>query len=413
MCPSRVEELPLHGIKVVELGHFVAGPYCARLLADAGAEVVKVEGPEGDSSRRHGPFPDDLPDPDRSGLFLYLNSNKLGVTLDIRSSVGKKLLGGLLEDADILVENNRPRDMEDLGLDFRSLHRDHPQLIVTSVTPFGQTGPHRDLRADDLVSFNMGGLAYATPGLPDEVTYPELEPPLRPATYAADFTASIAAAVATMLALFCRQADGLGRHVDVSEQEAVAAIMIWDLTTASYLGLARHRGSRLGYGVMPNGYFPCKDGYVVITAITDEHWGSLVEVMGSPEWAQNELFRDGVARGDNWDGLRLLLLDWTMSHTGQEVYELTQPRGIPCFPAYELSQAIASPQVAARRFLHQMEVGPGHEASLPGLPFRFGGTPWPLRMPAPRLGEHTSQLLSERLGCSAPSLARLKGLGAI
>ena len=372
-----------------------------------------MEGPEGDEARRCGPFPDDLPDPNRSGLFLYLNSNKVGITLNVCSSPGRKLLSALLRDADILVENNRPPDMEDLGLDFPSLHKEYPKLIVTSVTPFGQTGPYRDLKADDLVSFNMGGMAYATPGLPDEVTDPELEPPLRPATYPADFTASIAAAVATMLALICRQADGLGRHVDVSEQEAVAAIMTWDLTTASYLGLARRRGSRFGYGVMPNGYFPCKDGYVVITAITEEHWHSLVEVMGSPEWARNELFRDGVARGDNWDGLRLLLLDWTMSHTGQEIYELTQARGIPCFPAYELSQPTTSAQVTERRFLHEAEVAPGRRARLPGLPFRFGGTPWPVRMPAPRLGQHTSLLLSERLGHTAQSLAQLKGLGAI
>ena len=413
--PSEIEAqgLPLQGLRVVELGHFVSASYCARLLADAGADVIKVEGPEGDEARRRGPFPDDLPDPNRSGLFLYLNANKQGITLDLRSSLGKKLFVDLLKDADVLVENNPPREMDELGLDFHSLHKEHPHLVVTSVTPFGQTGPYRDYLGDDLIIANMGGLAYATPGIPDQVGDPDQEPPLRPATYVADFTAGIAASVATMLAVLSRQWDGLGRHVDVSEQEAVASTLTWDLATTSYLGLIKRRGARLGYGLMPNCYLPCKDGYVVITAITQEHWLRLVEVMGSPDWADSELFRDGMGRSDNWDALRLLILEWTMAHTGREIYEAAQARGIPCYPANKVSQAITSEQVTARKFLREMEVGPGRVASFPGLPFRFGDTPLPLRMPAPRLGEHTNTLLSEHLGYTGPELARLRGLGVI
>ena len=406
-------QLPLHGLKVVELGDSVAGPYCARLLADAGAEVIKVEAPEGDASRRRGPFPDDLPDPNRSGLFLYLNANKLGISMDVRSSLGKELFRDLLRDADILVENNAPRTMQELGLDFASLHEDFPNLIVTSVTPFGQTGPYRDYHADDLIAMNMGGMAYATPGLPDEVSDVDREPPLRPATYVADFAAAISASVATMLAILTRESDGLGRHVDVSAQEAVAAAMAWDLTTLIYLGVSKQRGTRLGYGLMPNCYLPCKDGYVVLTAFYEDHWTGLVEVMGSPDWAESGLFDDAVSRADHWDALRLLLLDWTMSHTGREISEATQARGIPCFPARELDQAVDEEQLSARGFLQEIELGAGRRARMPGLPFRFGDNPWPLRMPAPRLGEHTNVLLSERLGLSGAELARLNALGVI
>ena len=410
---AAVQELPLHGLKVVELAQIVSGPYCSRLLADAGAEVIKVEGLQGDPSRRRGPFADDIPDPNASGLFLYLNANKMGITLDLGSSLGMKLFRSLLEDADVLVENNPPRDMEALDLQFPSLHREYPRLILTSVTPFGQTGPYRDYRGDDLITSNMGGLAYATPGLPDEVLDPEREPPLRPATFAADFTAGISGAVATMLALMARERDGVGRHVDVSAQEALATTLTWDLATTSYLGLVKRRGSRLGYGLMPNAYFPCKDGYVVITAFTDEHWQGLVEIMGSPEWAENELFDNIPGRSDNWDALRLLILEWTVAHTGQEISDATQGRGIPCFPAYNVGQAISSEQVTARGFLRESDMGEGRRLGLPGIPFRFDDTPWPLRMPAPCLGQHTAQVLSSRLGYRGPVLARLKGLGAI
>ena len=404
--------LPLAGLKVVELGHFVAGPYCAKLLADAGAEVVKVEGPEGDESRRRGPFPGDRRDPDASGLFLYLNSNKLGITLNLRSPQGVKVLDGLLKDADILVENHRPAEMDELGLAFPTLHERHPRLIVTSISPFGQTGPYRDYLGDDLIAVNMGGLAYATPGLPDRVADPEREPPLRAATQIADYTAAITASAATMFAVMAREWDGVGRHVDVSEQEALASTVTIDTTASSYLGIAKLRGAPRA-GLMPNGYFPCKDGYVALTAITQEHWLSLVEVMGSPDWAENPLFSEGDGRTENWDALELLILDWTMSRTAEEIGDLTQARGLPCFSPYEVDRALASEQVAARGFLHHMEVAPGHTAGLPGTPFRLGECQWPLRMPAPRLGEHTNALLSERLGYGSEEVARLREAGVI
>jgi crotonobetainyl-CoA:carnitine CoA-transferase CaiB-like acyl-CoA transferase len=320
---------------------------------------------------------------------------------------------GLLEDADILVENNSPREMAEQGLDFPSLHKEHPHLIVTSITAFGQTGPYRDYLGDDLVAVNMGGLAYSTPGLPDSVEDPDSEPPLRPATYAGDFAAAISGAVATMLALFGKERSGVGRHVDVSVQEAVAATMIWDLAPTSYLGLVRRRGTRLGYGPMPNCYLPCKDGYVVLTAFSDEHWAKLVEIMGNPDWAESELFDSPTARADSWDGLRLLILEWTMAHTGQEISEATQFQGIPCFPAFDVGQALATEQIAARRYLRETDIGGGRAAQLPGLPFRFGDSPLPLRREAPALGQHTTEVLYERLGYGGPELERLRRLGVI
>ena len=216
----------LSGLKVVEYASFVSGPYCARLLADAGAQVIKVEPPEGDEARRRGPFPDDTSDPNRSGLFMYLNINKKGVTLDLSRPEARDVFLDLLKDADVLVENNPPLIMREQGLDFPTLHALYPGLIVVSLTHFGQTGPYRDYRGDDLVATNMGGLAYSTPGLPDHVEDPMKEPPLKPATYLSDFVAGLVGAVATFLALFSRTRGGAGRQVDVSQQEAIASMML-------------------------------------------------------------------------------------------------------------------------------------------------------------------------------------------
>ncbi|MFQ5873621.1 MAG: CaiB/BaiF CoA transferase family protein [Dehalococcoidia bacterium] len=403
---------PLSGITVVEYGDFISGPYCARLLADAGARVIKVESPEGDEARRRGPFPSDTPDPNRSGLFMYLNANKQGMTLDLNRPEAKEVLLDLLRDADVLVENNPPSVMKEMELDFPRLHTRFPRLIMTSVTPFGQTGPYQDYRGDDLIAMNMGGLAYATPGLPDHIEDPVKEPPLRPATYLSDFVAGLAGAVATFFALFSRLRDGVGRHVDVSQQEAVASMMLWDIAHHSYLGTSKKRFPTAMAGVEPNKYMPCKDGYVAIVAFSDDHWRKLVQVMGDPDWAKTELFDVSYSRAQYWDALGPMILEWTMSHTGQEICELAQAKGLPCFPAYEVADTLESQQVAARGSLVGVESG-GDSWRMPGPPFRFSHLSLGQMAPAPRLGQHTEKILKNDLGYDADVLARLRAQEAI
>ena len=339
---------PLSGLKVVEYANFISGPYCARLLADAGAEVIKVEPPEGDEARRRGPFPQDKPDPNQSGLFMYLNTNKRGMVLDLHKANDRDTFLRLLKDSDVLIENMPPSAIHQMKLDFTRLHPIHPRLIVTSVTPFGQTGPYRDYKGDDLIALNMGGLAYATPGLPDHIEDPKKEPPLHPATYLSDFAAGLAAAVATFLAITSRERDGLGRHVDVSQQETVASMMIWDIIHYSYLGTPKPRYPTVQQGLAPNTYIPCKDGHVALVAFSDDHWRKLVGIMGCPGWAESELFEESPSRAQYWDALEPMLQEWAMAYTGREIYELTQAQGLPCFPAYEVSEAVDSEHVKAR-----------------------------------------------------------------
>ncbi|MBI4233594.1 MAG: CoA transferase [Chloroflexi bacterium] len=404
----------LGGIKVLEYANFVSGPFCARLLADAGAEVLKVEPPGcGDEARRRGPFPDDVPNYNASGLFMYLNTNKQSITLDPSTQAGKAILLKLLAQADIFIENYPPKLVESLGLDYATLQRVNPRLIATSITPFGLTGPYRDLKGDDLVTYSMGGMAHCTPGVPDYATDNEREYPLRANTHTSDYISGLTGAVATMLALLQREETGEGSLVDVSQFEVVASFMTWNIAGYTHLGFALGRHPPATFSRAPNTYVPCKDGYVVIVASQDNHWQRFVEVMGNPEWAQTELFSDSVKRGQYWDALLPLLLEWTMAHTGEEIGRLAQARGIPCFPTYTIAQTVASEHFRARGTLREFPVDGGKTVTLPGLPYHTAELPKHPFRPAPRLGEHTEEVLCERLGYSREELVRLRGMGVI
>ena len=386
----------LSGLRVLEYGNMVSGPFCARLLADSGADCVKVEPPGGDESRGRGPFHDDAPDPDFGGLYLYLNANKRGVTLDLETSSGRASFGELASRADVVVVNGLTRDLERLGL----LHRDfvevNPGLIVTAITPFGLTGPRRYWAGDDLVAVASGGLMYATPGLPDMVHEPELEPPLRANAHVGEMVAGIHAAAATVAAVLQAELTGEGCQVDVSQQEAVAMVLSWEIAHASYL--APKAREPFVFATMPNSYLPCKDGHVVVVGYMDRHFKGLAELMGMPELADMEVFADTYERSRNWDALEPLVLEWTMAHTGEEIARMAQERGVPCFPASSVGQMVESEHVLAREYLWTHELPGGGSVKVPGNPMRMAKTPPALRRRAPALGEHTLEVMKEWLG---------------
>ena len=405
-----LKEGALSGLKVVELtdqvSGQVAGSFCARLLGDAGADVVKVEPPHGDRYRRNGPYPGGVPDPEWSGLFLYLNSNKRGVSLDIESAGGWAAFLDLAAASDFLVLGQNSAEIERLGLRRERFSDANPGLIVTAITPFGLTGPNSAYLGDDLIAISAGGMAFATPGVPDRVGDPDLEPPLRSNTHMAGYLAGVQGAMASIAALLSRAlGQGAGCEIDLSMQEAVAAVMPFELAHASY---HKAKGRQPGvFGLMPNAYLPCRDGYVVVMAVMEAHWRNLMDLAGNPDWADLEVFSSGVERARNWDALEPLLLEWTMAHTGAEIAQLAQDRGIPCFPAYTVGQMVDSAHVTERGFMLDMKGPGGEKFKLPGYPVRLERTPWQLFRPAPKLGEHTSEVLGEWLGYSAAQLAEL------
>ena len=405
MTPGALSDL-----RVLEYSDNLAGAYCARLLADAGAEVVKVEPPGGDPHRRLGPFVDGVADPAWSGLYLYLNANKRGIILDLVEERHLSAFRDLVSRVDVLILDQPPEVLERFRLRRHYFQEQNSRIIVTAITPFGLTGPYRDYAGDDLIAVCAGGLAFATPGVPDMVRVPDQEPPLRANVNVSEYLAAVQAAVAVVAALMQRSVSGTGCEIDLSLQEAVSMAVGYDLAHASYFE-PKTRAPVI-FGLMPNAYLPCKDGYVVIMAVLEPHWRGLMELAGDPDWAQLDTFATGEERARNWDALEPLLLEWTMGYTGQEIAQQAQEKGVPCFPAYTVGQMVESEHVAARDYLWSFTGPQGKEFKLPGYPVAMEATPWRLRRPAPGPGEHTDEVLQEWLGYSNGELNLLHSLPA-
>lgn len=378
----------LDGVRVLEVGHLIGAAYATKLLADLGADVVKIEPPGGDLARQRGPFPGGTPNPDASGLFLYLNTNKRSLTLDLENAAGRAAFDRLVAGADLLVHNVHPTEMAAQGLLYERLAAVNPRLVMTSIAPFGVTGPHAHWRGSDVVMWSAGGIAT----LNGDQNRPDL-PPLKAFGDQASFQAALNAAIASLGALFARGVDGPGEHIDVSTQDCLAAILELTYEFWPYCGLA---ASRLGRKpIQPLCFMECKDGWIFICCVEEHQWKKFVEIMGNPEWAEMELFENRLARGANFDALQIFLQEWCAERSVQELYELAQERRVPFAPASTMGDLLASPHLKARGFFATVEHPVAGAVTMPGAPFQLGASPWTLRRPAPCLGQHTSEILAE------------------
>jgi crotonobetainyl-CoA:carnitine CoA-transferase CaiB-like acyl-CoA transferase len=395
----------LQGIRVIECGHMVAAAYAAKLMADLAAEVIKVEEPGGDTARRRGPYPDHVPHPEKSGLFLYVNTNKLGVTLNLQTAKGQELFRRLLLDADLLVHNYPPAQMPTLGLDYATLRNLNPRLVMTSISPFGQTGPNRNLYAHDLTMWSAGGIVYLSgaSGRPDF-------PPLKAFGQQAGFQAGVNAAIGSLGALFSRFSSGQGQHVDVSVQECLVAVMENNYISWPY---DHSVASRLGFRLIPQDVLQCRDGYIYVLAIEDHQWKNAVELMGNPEWAAADIFQDFPSRSANWDALKPLLEDWLQDKSVQEVYHAAQARRVPFAPVSTMGDLLASKHLNARGFFAEITHPEAGFLRYAGAPYRFSATPWALRRPAPCLGQHNEEIYCGTLGLSRQELEELNVQGVV
>ncbi|MGH7856925.1 MAG: CaiB/BaiF CoA transferase family protein, partial [Candidatus Binatia bacterium] len=331
----------LSGYRVLELGSGVSAAYTAKLFADLGAEDIKEESPEGDETRRHGPFAGNLPDRETSGLFIYLNANKRGITLDLDSGRDRAVLDRLLDGADLLVHNFSPAAIERNRLDGAYVRRHRPALVVTSITPFGLSGPHAAYKAYDLNLWNAGGIATLNGAGPGS----EELPPLKPFGQQASFQAGINAGVASLGALFARERDGGGQHVEVSAQECLVTILELTYPFWSYCGLV---ASRLGAKpIQPLDFFQCKDGWIFLCAVEEHQWKGFVEVMGNPDWAGLDIFSDRLQRGANWDALKLMIGEWMAEQSVEELYQLLQKRRVPLAPVSTMGDLLSSKHLNA------------------------------------------------------------------
>ena len=394
----------LEGLKVLDLTHYVAGPYATRLMAAQGAEVIKVERPGvGDPSRRIGPYPDEVPHREKSALFLYLNTGKKSVTLNLKNEASKPILHHLLEWADVLVENFRPAVTERLGLDYDSVAAVNPGLVMTSISNFGQTGPYRDYGAREINLYAMGGLMYITGD-------PEREP-LHMAARLAQYGAGQNAFAGTMGGLLHRDVSGAGQHVDVAISEYLATILENALSQYSYTGSNFRRTGNRGYGRAAWGPYPCRDGYVGVIAGPDHKWPEMAELMGIAELAE-ERFDDRAGRGENADELDALMLPWLMEHDRHEIFERAQHRGLAFAYVATPEDILGWEHLRERGFFAEVE---HHEAGAlehPGLPWRVEGGDVSLDA-APTLGQHNSEVYSGMLGYSRDNVVRMRGMGVV
>jgi crotonobetainyl-CoA:carnitine CoA-transferase CaiB-like acyl-CoA transferase len=396
----------LTGLKVVECGNLVSAPYLGKLLADLGAEVIKVEEPGGDLARKRGPFPGDTPHPEKSGLFLYLNTNKLDVTLNLREPKGHALLQSLCAQADILIHNYRPSEMTNLGLDFERLQRANPGLIMTTISYFGCTGPYRDYHASELTGTNAGGWAFLSPGASD---YPEL-PPLKAFGHQADFQGGVHGAVATLGAYYHKCLTGEGQHVDVSIQECIAAILEMNFVHYTY---GNKETSRLGRrSIFPWCMLDCQDGKIFVINVEEDQWQRLVELMGNPEWASLDIFKDRVTRGQNYDALLPFLQEWAANWKVMDLYRAGQERRICFAPVNTMADLFASAHLKAREFFVQISHQVAGTFTYPGAPFKVSEGGWAIRRPAPTLGQHNAEVYG-KLGMSQTEIENLKRQGVI
>ena len=397
-------EQALTGLKVLDLTHYMAGPYCTKMLADYGAEVVKIERPgSGDGARKIVPFYGDDPHSEKSGLFLYLNTGKRSITLNLKSETGKRIFRELVRDADVLVENFSPGVMLRLGFDYENLEKLNPHLIMTSISNFGQSGPYRDYKATEIVADAMGGWSTI-------IGHPDREP-LKPGGNQAQFVAGLFGALGTMGAYYGQEVTGVGQHLDLSIMDAVLYIQMNITSMYSYDQVVRKRyGNRVW--PFPSGILPCKDGYIGAITVTAEKWPVLCHWMGMPELIEDPRFSTANARAEHIDELDAVMISWLVEHEAEELFREGQKRGLPFGVPASAKMLLESRHLNERGYFVEVDHPVTGKVRYPGAQIKMGNLPYELKR-APLLGEHNEEVYCGRLGYSRQDLVKLREQGII
>ena len=372
----------LAGVRAIDLSQGIAGPYCTKQLAALGAEVIKVEPPAGDPSRRMGPFVGDDPHPEKSVLVLYLNTGKKSVTLDLGAESGRRTVEALARDADVLVESFAPGTMDQLGLSHERLQALNPRLVITAVSVFGQYGSYRGYQADEINLYAWGGLMGITGERDRE--------PLKNGGWQAQYQAGLSALAGTLTALYGRLGDGRGELVDVSIMETVALMvepwMIWNYVTQGTL-----RGRLGNHSIIPpRGTWPCADGWVTVIPSLWRNWEAFAALTGN-EALRDERFATNAQRARHADEIMALLLPWLLDHTREEIYHSAQRLGLLFGYVATVDEILASPQLRARGYFVELDHPVAGRLTYPGAPVKLTATPYRFTR-APLLGEHSADL---------------------
>ena len=399
------ERMALAGLRVLDLADEKAS-FCSKLLADMGAEVIKLERPGGDASRWAGPFWENMPHPEKSLSFWYNNTSKLDITLNLETKQGQEIFCRLSQRFDVIVETFPPGYLDGLGLGYEALSEMNPGLILASVTGFGQSGPYREYKSCDIVASAVGGQMHVC-GAPDT-------PPLKPYGQQAYYVASLFAAIGLLLALRERKHSGRGQHIDISLQEAVAASLEQVMVRYFYEGVMSKRQGSFHW----NRSFcllPCKDGYIALSPLME--WETLVEWLDSEGMASDltaERWQEEEYRIQHLDHIIEILQRWTKTHTTTELFELGQLMHFPWAPVASPKQILNSPQLKTRAFFVSV-AHPEVNAhfTYPGAPYKFSRSSWNIQRRAPLIGEHNTQVYHQELGFPREKLGELSSQNVI
>jgi len=388
----------LAGVRVLDLTRFLAGPFCTAILADLGAEVIKVEAPRGGDEGRYGyPTADGVP-----VAFLALNRNKKGVTLDLRRPEGRDILRRLLPHVDVLAENFAGGTLAGWGFAPTDLVREHPRLIVASMSGFGQTGPWSERPSYDIVAQAAGGLMSIT-GFPET-------PPTRGGGSLGDYLQGLFGAIGVLAALAARHRTGRGQAVDVSSQDAVFSILDnWPSIFAA-TGRAPARVGNRHLATAPYDSFRARDGWVVIAVATNRIFRRLAEAIGRPELGADPRFRGAGGRNEHSAEINDLIGAWVAERTVADVMEALGPAraNVPSSPVYAVDELLRHPQLLARDMIVPLAHAKLGEVIVPGVAVKLSDTPGAVRRLGPELGEHNGEVYRELLGVDDEELTRLR-----
>lgn len=397
---------PLSHLRVLDLSRVLAGPFATQNLADMGAEVIKVEKPgDGDDTRGWGP-PFVKADPAARGdsaYFLSANRNKKSITVDLAKPQGQALIKRLAAQCDICVENYKVGTLARYGLDYAALSAVNPRLVYCSITGFGQTGPYAPRPGYDFVFQGMGGLMSIT-GVPDG------QPgagPMKVGVAVADLVTAMYATVAILGAVEQRHVSGRGQHIDIALLDCLIALTSFQTLNWFVSGEVPRRLGNGHPNIVPYQVFACKGGYIILAVANDGQFRSFAHAVGKPEWAEDERFKVGAARGAHRDLLCGLVAELMMARTMHEWIELLEAHNVPCGPINNIDQVFDDPQVQHRGMRVPMRHASG-EISLLASPLRFSDTPVRYELPPPLLGEQTDAVLRGLLGLGDDELRDLR-----
>ena len=380
----------LENLKIIEIGQYIAAPFTSKLLADLGASVIKIEPQDGDISRQIGPFPNDISNPEKSGLFLSLNTSKQGITLNFNNNNDIEILFDLLKSADVLIEDQSYKVSSNFEFNYENLATMYPRLITTTITPFGLTGPYKDYKANDLVLFHMSSYAHI---IASSVENPNEEPPIRAGGHQSEFVSGLSAATATMISVFSQLQSNQGTHIDISKLESITMMPQGPIADAAFSKKRQSRKAsdrKVGAIVA---MLPTNDGYITISPREDHQWEAWLNIIGNPKWSTSPEYNTRKSRQTNWVSLEKLLSEWTCSRKKEDIYRLCQDAHVPAFPVNTAADLFKSKQLNSREFYQEIHHPIAGSLPYTGFPYKLSNATLKIKGPAPTLGQHNEEIL--------------------